>query len=76
VTRDKDLLAELARFDAVVVTVSGEGVMKYLSYVGGETQAKTDAATESATSTLPESLKGWLKCSAKVRSSLQSLLAS
>ena len=53
-----------------------EGNLSIPLYVGGETQAQTDAATESATTALPDALVGWLKSSAAVRQSLQTLFTT
>ena len=51
-----------------------EGNLSIPLYVGGETQSQTDAAAASATTALPEALAAWLKSSAAVRESLNTLL--
>ena len=52
-----------------------EGNLSIPLYVGGETQAQTDAAAASATTALLDALAAWLKSSAAVRKSLNTLLS-
>lgn len=53
-----------------------EGSLNITLYIGAETQAQTDAATQMAANALPDALAGWLRSSASVRQSLQSLLSA